>query len=82
MASHSPSPVADTEETMKLENITNSIVKAFFLALLYRASKSLYVLWTNSASMGVYNVLDIVIFVGISSLTYYTSFWTAVFKRD
>jgi hypothetical protein len=77
-------PVQSTEDTMKLEDITDSIVGAFFFALLFRVSKSLYLLWTNSAKMGLYNFLDIGIFLGMCGLTYYTSFWKSVlkFKRE
>lgn len=63
---------------MKLDDITYSIVKAFFLALLFKVCKALYILWTNSARMSMYNVLDVVIFVGMCGLTYYTSFWKDV----
>ena len=77
-----PSPPRQSTEAMKLDKITDSIVKAFFLALFYRAVKSTYILWANRAMMGIYNVLDIIIFVSISVLTYYTSFWNDILKRE
>lgn len=78
---HTAKAAQGGEDVLQLENMADSVVKAFFLALLYRAAKSLHTLWTDRASAGVYHVLDVVILLGISGITYYTSFWKDVLKR-
>ena len=82
MTMASPREEKKEEEVTKLDNIADSMVKAFFLAMSFRFIKSVSSLCSGSTPVNVYHVMDIVVFVGFSILTYYTSFWVEFLKRN
>ena len=68
----------DCEKKQSIEKITDSMVIAFFLALIYRGGKSAVVLYSRLQEATWYNMLDIFMCLLMGILIYQTSFWKQV----